>query len=87
MSYWRRQALSAIEQANLTVPAGATYEARKAIIQAAYPFGERSGWPYKAWLAEQRRYLRPYDPGRPMQEAALFANLPRDPVTGRPVIR
>lgn len=26
-------------------------------IDAAYPFGERQRWPYKAWLATRRRYF------------------------------
>lgn len=26
-------------------------------VDAAYPFGERSGWPYKAWLAERKIFV------------------------------
>jgi len=26
-------------------------------IDAAYPFGPRSHWPYKAWLAERRAFF------------------------------
>ena len=26
-------------------------------IDAAYPFGERAHWPYKAWLNERRKFF------------------------------
>jgi len=45
---------------------------RQALIDA-YPFGERSMWPYKAWLAEikrQREAARPKPP--PDMTGTLF---------------
>lgn len=84
---WSEIARATVSAAALTVPKDATFAERKAIIDAAYPFGPRSHWPYKAWLKARRAYLAPFDPKTP---APLFerpfADLPRDPVTGRPVI-
>jgi hypothetical protein len=39
------------------VPPEATFAERKKIIDAAYPFGERAMWPYKAWLKARKKYL------------------------------
>lgn len=33
------------------------------IIDAAYPFNQRSHWPYKAWLKARKTYLRDYGYG------------------------
>ncbi len=74
----------AIESAALGIPDEATFAERKKAIDAVYPFGERAYYPYKAWLKARRAYLAPYDPKTP---APLFPGWPRDPVTGRPVIR
>lgn len=85
MTDWSADARDTIRRAHLTVPADATLTERKAIIDAAYPFGERAMWPYKAWLKARKDYLRQYGYGRPLPLTALDL-LPRDPVTGRPVI-
>lgn len=82
---WSDAARRAIAQAHLTVPADATLTERKRIIDDAYPFGERSMWPYKAWLKARKAYLVKYGYGPPLPLTALEM-LPRDPVTGRPVI-
>lgn len=37
---------------------------RKA-LKAAYPFGERAGWPYKAWLDEIRYQIGGMRPKKP----------------------
>lgn len=83
MSRWSEIARQTVERVALTIPADATFRDRKAAIDAAYPFGQRAYWPYKAWLKARRRYLAPYDPKTP---APLFDGWPRDPATGRPVI-
>jgi hypothetical protein len=85
MTEWSAYARDAIRRAHLTVPADATLAERKAIVDAAYPFGERAMWPYKAWLKARKAYLRQYGYGPPLPLTALDL-LPRDPVTGRPVI-
>ena len=36
---------------------GATPEATAKAIDAAYPFGERARWPYKAWLAARKAFF------------------------------
>lgn len=89
MSTWQEQAQLCIEAAGAEIPAAATPAQRKRAIQQAYPWGERSGWPYKAWLKAQRHYLNSFDEtgrrGRRAKPTGL-EHLPRDPVTGRPVI-
>ena len=89
MSGWAERARWTIERVALSIPDDATLKERKAAIDAAYPFGQRSYWPYKAWCKERRAYLGRYGyqkPGRQTREQGLFDRLPRDPVTGRPVI-
>jgi len=42
-------------------------------IQAAYPWGERRGWPYKAWLLARREFYEthglPIKARRPIAES------------------
>lgn len=57
---WRLEARAAIQRAHAAVPDGASLAERKAAIDAAYPFGTRDCYPYKAWLVERREYLRRY---------------------------
>lgn len=85
MTAWSDIARATIEKVAATIPETATFGERKAAVDAAYPFGERAYWPYKAWLKARRVYLRRYDPKTP-PPSPLFADLPRDPVTGRPLI-
>lgn len=91
MSGWSAMARAAIARAHQTIPEGATLAERKAAIDAAYPFGERGYWPYKAWLKARRSYLvrygyKPRTPERKSPQQELFDRLPRDPVSGRPVV-
>lgn len=58
---WYRASQNAIKIAHENIPADATFPERKKAIHAAYPFGERRYWPYKAWLKAQREYLARYD--------------------------
>lgn len=60
MTTWSDRALAAIFRAHATVPADAALDERVKIIDAAYPFGDRSNFPYKAWLKARMKYLRPY---------------------------
>ena len=88
MSGWKDRARATIERVALSIPDGATLKERTAAIDAAYPFGEREYWPYRAWCKERRAYLGRYGYQKKGQsrEETLFSSLPRDPVTGRPVI-
>lgn len=83
------QARATIERVGATIAETATLAERKAEIDAAYPFGERAYWPYKAWLKARRQYLQPFGYGpkkalTPLEK--MIAALPRDPETGRPII-
>ena len=68
-----------------TIPADAPLKERKRIIRAAYPWGERAYWPYKAWCKAQREYLARWSADQ-APPTPMFPDLKRDPVTGRPVI-
>lgn len=69
---WGQLAAEAIAVAHSTVPEGATLAQRKRIIDLAYPFGQRRHWPYKAWLAQRRKYLAPYGGHKPSPSAPLL---------------
>lgn len=84
MTSWSEISRATIEKVAATIPEDTPLKERKAIISAAYPFGERSHWPYKAWCKARRAYLARYEPQGPA--GPLFPNLPRDPITGRPII-
>lgn len=62
---WGKRAREAISAAHSSLPEGVSFKDRKAAIKAAYPFGERAYWPYKAWCKAQREYLKRYDPKTP----------------------
>jgi uncharacterized protein (TIGR02996 family) len=57
-SAWRDESRRVINVA-LAKLANPTYAAKVKALRDAYPFGERRGWPYKAWLREQRIALGP----------------------------
>ena len=54
---WGDQAWSAIRRLDERLPKDISLKDRKAALKAAYPFGERAHWPYKAWCKAQREYL------------------------------
>lgn len=85
MTEWSHIARATIEKVAATLPDDMPFKDRKAAISAAYPFGERQYWPYKAWCKARKTYLARFDPKTP-PTALPFADYPRDPVTGRPVI-
>jgi hypothetical protein len=62
---WSRIARETIGRTHAALPDDCTFKDRKAAIKAAYPFGERAYWPYKAWCKAQREYLHRYDPRTP----------------------
>lgn len=84
---WSDIARATIAKVAATLPDDMPLQERKAAIDAAYPFGPRAYWPYKAWCKVRRAYLERFGlkPLHPPQPTALDL-LPRDPTTGRPVI-
>lgn len=48
-----RQVIAEVDAANRGVPA----RDRLKLIDAAYPFGERDYWPYKAWLKARKEWI------------------------------
>ncbi len=57
MSSWYDQARGYIRAVDAGLPADISFEDRKKAVSAAYPWGERKMWPYKAWLRAQKEYL------------------------------
>lgn len=57
---WADHARAAIAHVHAQLPADAPLEARRKAVDAAYPFGSRDHWPYKAWLKVRRQYLARY---------------------------
>ena len=57
---WVSEAAKVINQVHKSLPADATLAERKKAVDAAYPFGCRAMWPYKAWLKVRRQYLGKY---------------------------
>lgn len=59
---WSATAHNEILKIHDRLPHDATFEQRVKALRDGYPFAMRSGWAYKAWLAEQRKYLAKYQP-------------------------
>jgi len=57
---WAGEALEVINRVHQSLPVDATLAERKKALDAAYPFGCRAMWPYKAWLKQRRQYLGKY---------------------------
>jgi hypothetical protein len=48
-----RRVIAEVDAANATLPPAE----RLKVIDAAYPFGERDCWPYKAWLKARKEWI------------------------------
>lgn len=87
---WSEISRQTVDKIAATLPDDLPMKERKAALFAAYPFGERAYWPYKAWCKAQRSYLAGFgkEGGRvgPAARPTGLEHLPRDPLTGRPVI-
>lgn len=84
---WSEVARNTIAALDQRLPEQMTLKERKAAIHAAYPFGPREYWPYKAWCKARRAYLANFDKdGVRIAKPTGLEHLPRDPVTGRPMI-
>lgn len=62
---WHDKARSVIKQIHDGLPADISFADRKRTVDAAYPFGVRQHWPYKAWLEARRAYLDRFRPDPP----------------------
>jgi hypothetical protein len=87
MTSWSNVSRATIARVAATLPDDMPFKDRKAAIDAAYPFGPRSHWPYKAWCKARRAYLERHGL-KPLCAAqpTLLDLMPRDPETGRPMI-
>lgn len=47
-----------------TLPPDTSEKTIRRLLRDAYPFGERSYWPYKAWLARARAWRAAWAIGR-----------------------
>jgi hypothetical protein len=78
---WAERAWAVIDELHPTLPEGISLAERKKALIAAYPFGARTGFPYKAWCKAQRKYLSRWAPPKPIPEnmLALFNWMPLPP--------
>jgi len=60
---WASYADRVLRHVFATLPPDADERAVKRAIREAYPFGERSYWPYKAWGARARIWLAAWKAG------------------------
>jgi hypothetical protein len=58
---WYDAATGYIGQIHVKLPADATYADREKALRDGYPFSQRRGWAYKAWLKARKAYLSKYD--------------------------
>lgn len=54
---WLETARNIIAELDRSLPADLSLKERRKAVREAYPWGERSMWPYKAWCKAQREYL------------------------------
>ncbi len=73
MSGWMLAARRAIAEVHASLPPDATLDERKTALKAASPFGERSMWPYKAWLKARREYLAKFFDPAALEKSPLWA--------------
>jgi hypothetical protein len=57
---WTDRSAEIIAQIHATLPADATYADREKALREGYPFSQRRGWAYKAWLKARKAYLGKY---------------------------
>jgi hypothetical protein len=90
MKSWKTAAHDHIQEVVAANPDATEKELRK-LISAAYPWGERTNYPYKAWLAavretftERRLYGVPTKPATKTDfaDTPLFQNAPQYPSGG-----
>jgi hypothetical protein len=57
---WTDRSAEIIAQIHAKLPADAAYADREKALREGYPFSQRRGWAYKAWLKARKSYLRRY---------------------------
>lgn len=67
MSWYATSWQHMLAKRNEANDAGADNSAIAKAIDASYPFSQRSGWAYKAWLEARRDFFRQYN--LPMRRA------------------
>lgn len=72
MARWSDQARAAIARIHAAMPDGATPADRKRALRENYPFAARSGFAYKAWLREQKKYLARFPDVSKIKDSPLF---------------
>lgn len=60
-SHWYDTAEHVIRDVLAKLPPGADKRATLEAVDAAYPFGQRSMWPYKKWLEARRQVLHEFN--------------------------
>lgn len=54
---WYETACKIITELDKSLPSDLSLKERRKAVREAYPWGERTMWPYKAWCKAQREYL------------------------------
>ncbi len=85
MRIFTAEAKGVIARLHETLPPGVTPAERKRALREAYPFADRKGWAYKAWLRAQRDYLRKHPDPAALEQSPLWraAKKPRKPRIAR----
>jgi len=61
-AHWRAISLKAIHEALATLPPDADEKTKRKAISAAYPWYERSHYPYLIWRQEVQKFFGTYKP-------------------------
>lgn len=69
---WSETSRAAILRVHAALPGDASPAERKRALRDAYPFAARSGWAYKAWLREQKKYLARFPDVAKIKDSPLF---------------
>ncbi|MBR1206581.1 MULTISPECIES: hypothetical protein [unclassified Bradyrhizobium] len=59
---WTDRAWDHIRTITADLPKDTPFRDRAKLLRENYPFAQRKGWAYKAWLTAQRRYLAQFQP-------------------------
>lgn len=75
---WYDTARKYIAELDADLPADMPFKERRKAVRAAYPWGQRRMWPYKAWCRAQREYLARFLP--PDARDGQIDSLPKTPL-------
>lgn len=82
MNCWSFHADKVLREVFANLPEGADAKTVKRLIRNAYPFGERSYWPYKAWGVRARAWFAAWQSGLSAPPPASRKAKPVDRETG-----